>query len=83
MMIRDEQSGDEREIDQIITVAFANHPYSNYSNYSNWSEGRIVKRLRAGNALTLWLIAEETGQVVGRIAFSPVRIGERPMSGTV
>ena len=29
MTIRDEQAGDEDEIGQIITAAFANHPHSN------------------------------------------------------
>jgi putative acetyltransferase len=68
MTIRDERTGDEREIDQIITAAFANHPHSNQS------EGWIVKRLRAGNDLTLSLVADENGRVAGYIAFSPVQI---------
>ena len=68
MTIRDERTGDEQEIDQIITAAFANHPRSDQR------EGWIVKRLRAGRALTLSLVAEEIGQVVGHIAFSPVQI---------
>ena len=68
MTIRDERTGDEHEIDQIITAAFANHPHSDQR------EGWIVKRLRAGNALTLSLVADENGRLVGHIAFSPVQI---------
>ncbi len=35
----------------------------------------IVEALRADNALTLSLVAEVDGNVVGQIAFSPVSIG--------
>ena len=68
MTIRDERTGDEHVIDQIITAAFANHPHSDQR------EGWIVKRLRAGNALTLSLVADENSQVTGHLAFSPVQI---------
>ena len=68
MMIRNERTGDEDEVDQIITAAFANHPHSDQR------EGWIAKRPRAGNALTLSLVADEYGQVAGHIAFSPVQI---------
>jgi putative acetyltransferase len=68
MTIRDERTGDEHEVDQIITSAFASHPHSDQR------EGWIVKRLRAGNALTLSLVADENGRLAGHIAFSPVQI---------
>ncbi len=68
MTIRDERTDDEHEIDEIITATFANHPHSDQR------EGWIVKRLRAGEALTLSLVADENGQVVGHIVFSPVQI---------
>ena len=50
-------------------TAFANHPHSDQR------EGWIVKRLRAGQALTLSLVADKDGQIVGHIAFSPVQVG--------
>jgi putative acetyltransferase len=68
MTTRDERTGDEQEVDQIITAAFANHPHSNQR------EGWIVKRLRTGKALTMSLVADENGQLAGHIAFSPVQI---------
>ena len=68
MTIRDERNGDELEIDQIITAAFANHPHSDQR------EGWIVNRLRAGKALTLSLVADENGRLAGHIAFSAVQI---------
>jgi putative acetyltransferase len=68
MTIRDEQVGDEHEVDRIITAAFANHPHSDQR------EGWIVKRLRADNALTLSLVADNDGQPAGHIAFSLVQI---------
>jgi putative acetyltransferase len=69
MTVRDERTGDQLEVDQIITAAFANHPYSNQR------EGWIVKRLRADNALTVSLVADENGQFVGHFAFSSVLYG--------
>ena len=36
--------------------------------------GWIVKRLRACQALTLSLVADKDGQIVGHVAFSPVQI---------
>ena len=68
MTIRDERTGDEHEVDQIITAAFANHPHSDQR------EGWMVKRLRAAKRLTLSLVADKDGQIVGHIAFSPVQI---------
>ena len=68
MTIRDEQTGDDHEVDQIITATFANHPDSDQR------EGWIVKRLCAGNALTLSLVADKGGQIVGHIACSLVQI---------
>lgn len=41
---------------------------------SDHTEQLIVDRLRAAGALTLSLVAEEGGRVVGHIAFSPVTI---------
>ena len=68
MTIRDERTGDENEIDQIIMAAFVNHPHSNQS------EGHLVKNLRDSHALTLSLVAEANGRLAAHIAFSPVQI---------
>lgn len=42
--------------------------------YSSGNEPRIVDALRASGALTISLVAEEAGQIVGHVALSPVRI---------
>jgi putative acetyltransferase len=41
----------------------------------NQTEYLIVEGLRADDALTVSLVAEVDGEVVGQIAFSPVKIG--------
>jgi putative acetyltransferase len=51
-----------------LIAAFANHPFSHQT------EHLIVEGLRADNALTLSLVSEVDGEVVGQIAFSPVKI---------
>ena len=68
MIIRPETPGDHDSIRDILIAAFANHPYSHQT------EHLIVEGLRADNALTLSLVAELDGNVVGQIAFSPVKI---------
>jgi putative acetyltransferase len=71
MTIRDERTGDEHEVEQIIAAAFANHPHSDQR------EGWIVKRLRAGKALTLSRVADENGWLAGHITFSQPADGDR------
>jgi putative acetyltransferase len=68
MLIRPETPNDYPAIRQILIDAFANHPYSHQT------EHLIIEGLRADNALTLSLVAEVDGKVVGQIAFSPVKI---------
>ncbi|MEN6407166.1 MAG: N-acetyltransferase [Thermoguttaceae bacterium] len=68
MLIRPESPADYPAIRQILIDAFANHPFSHQT------EHLIVEGLRADNALTLPLVAEIDGKVVGQIAFSPVTI---------
>lgn len=68
MIIRPETEADIPAIDRINTEAFLNHPYSHQT------EHLIVRALRASRALTLSLVAELDGQVVGHIAFSPALI---------
>lgn len=68
-LVRPETSIDVAAIRRITDAAFAETPFS------DGSEGRIVDALREAGDLTLSLVAEEAGVVVGHVAFSPVRIG--------
>lgn len=67
-LIRDERPGDIAQIAAITTAAFAPIPYSSHT------EARIVDALRDAGALTVSLVAEEAGDVLGHVAFSPVLI---------
>ncbi|MGD9805925.1 MAG: GNAT family N-acetyltransferase [Hyphomicrobiaceae bacterium] len=68
MIIRPERPADIAAIRQVIATAFQDAPYS------NGKEADIVDVLRASGALTVSLVAEDTGSVVGHVAFSPVII---------
>jgi putative acetyltransferase len=70
MIIRKEKNLDAIVISEITMAAFQNHPHSNHT------EQFIVDALRIANALTISLVAEIGGQVVGHIAFSPVTISD-------
>lgn len=74
MIIRPESSDDFPAIRRILIAAFADHPYSHQT------EHLIVEALRASNALTVGLVAEVDGNVVGQIAFSPVKINDADCS---
>lgn len=66
--IRAERPGDEGVIHELTQSAFA--PVS----YSSGTEGAIIRALRARGDLTLSLVAEENGEIIGHVAFSPVTI---------
>lgn len=68
MVIRDEASGDHPAIRGVVDAAFARMPFSNQK------EGALVEALRAAGALTLSLVAEEAGEIIGHVAVSPVTI---------
>lgn len=70
MIIRKETKSDIEAITQITIAAFRTLPISNHT------EQFITKALRASGALTLSLVAEIDGRVVGHIAFSPVTISD-------
>jgi putative acetyltransferase len=70
MIIRSETSSDIEAISEVTRTAFQNHPISNHT------EQLIVNALRDANALTISLVAEIEGKVVGHIAFSPVTISD-------
>ncbi|HNR12361.1 MAG TPA: N-acetyltransferase [Thermodesulfobacteriota bacterium] len=71
MIIRNETNSDVGAIAEVTKAAFKNLLISNHT------EQFIVPALRQANALTLSLVAERDGQVVGHIAFSPVTISDR------
>ena len=70
MIIRNEMDSDIEAIWEVTKSAFENHPYSHQT------EQYIVDALRAARALTVSLVAEVDGRVVGHIAFSPVTISD-------
>ena len=66
--IRPEISDDEAAIADITTKAFANTPHSNQK------EALIIQDLRNARALSLSLVAEVSGEIVGHVSFSKVMI---------
>ncbi len=68
MIVRPETEKDLAAIQSINVAAFADHPFSHQT------EHLIVNALRDAGALTLSLVAEDAGEVVGHIAFSPALI---------
>ncbi len=71
MTIRPETPDDLIAIQRVHMAAFADRPYSRQTEHF------IVNALRAANALSVSLVAELDGKVVGHIAFSPMRIDGR------
>lgn len=70
MIIRYETTSDIEKIFGVTIAAFRNHPMGNQT------EQFIINALRDANALTISLVAEVDGHVVGHIAFSPVTISD-------
>jgi putative acetyltransferase len=70
MIIRPETNSDIKAISEVTRVAFQNHPISHHT------EQFIINAMRDAHALTISLVAEVDGQVVGHIAFSPVTISD-------
>lgn len=68
MHIRHERPSDVAAIHALTEAAFADMAYSSHT------EARIIDALRAAGALTLSLVAERDGEIIGHAAFSPVRI---------
>lgn len=69
MIIRHEEPRDHDAIHQLTLRAFEEMPYS------NGSEAPIIRGLRNAGDLTISLVAEDNGEIIGHIAFSPVTIG--------
>ena len=70
MIIRKETDKDIEAIRLLTKRAFAPMPYS------NGTEPAIIDALRDQDQLTLSLVAEDKGTVVGQISFSPVTIDQ-------
>lgn len=68
MQIRTEQPADDAAIHELTLAAFEPMPFS------SGTEAPIIRALRASGDLTLSLVAEDDGAIVGHIAFSPVTI---------
>lgn len=70
IILRKETVDDFEAITEVTIAAFKNIPISNQT------EQFIIYALRAAGALTISLVAEINGQVVGHIAFSPLTISD-------
>ena len=68
--IRTETATDVSHITELTVAAFKT------LEISNQTEQFIIEALRAAKALTLSLVAEIDGRIVGHIAFSPVTISD-------
>lgn len=73
MIIRNETASDIDAITEDTIAAFKTLAIGNHT------EQFIINSLRAADALTISLVAEIDGQVVGHIAFSPVTISDGSM----
>ena len=68
LQLRHETPDDMAAIEAVTVAAFAEAAHTSHT------EQFIVCALRAANELTLSIVAEEHGQVVGHVALSPVTI---------
>lgn len=71
MLIRREQAEDIVAIGQLTTRAFRN------MEHSSQTEAAIIDALREAGVMTLSLVAVDGGELVGHIAFSPVKVNGR------
>ncbi len=70
IIIRKEQSCDVQSIDAVIVAAFLEAPHTEHTEHF------IVKSLRESGALSISLVAEDGGNIVGHVALSPVSISD-------
>ena len=70
IVIRNETDADVSAIAEVTVAAFKTLEISNHT------EQFIIAALRAAGALTISLVAERDGRVVGHIAFSPVAMSD-------
>mgnify|MGYP000681092643 CR=1 FL=1 len=67
---RNENKGDIDAIEKITIEAFLNAPHTDHT------EQYIVRELRDSGALSISLVAENQGEIVGHVAISPVTISD-------
>jgi putative acetyltransferase len=70
VLIRNETDADVSAITELTVAAFKTLDISNHT------EQFIIEALRAAGALTISLVAEIGGRVIGHIAFSPLTISD-------
>jgi putative acetyltransferase len=70
IVLRNEMDDDVSTITEVTIAAFKTLAISNHT------EQFIIEALRAADALTVSLVAEVNGRVIGHIAFSPVTISD-------
>ncbi|MDQ9170920.1 N-acetyltransferase [Oxalobacteraceae bacterium R-40] len=70
ILIRNEADADVDAISEVTAAAFKTLEISSHT------EQFIINALRAAKALTVSLVAEVDGRVIGHIAFSPVAISD-------
>ena len=70
LTIRSEEESDVDEIDKLTTAAFLN------ASHTDHTEQYIVRELRNAEALSISLVAEHQGDIVGHVAISPVTISD-------
>lgn len=70
LKIREEAPADVPSIEAVTVAAFLDAPHTSHT------EQHIVKALRLADALTISMVAELDGVVVGHVALSPVAISD-------
>jgi putative acetyltransferase len=70
IVIRNETSDDVCAITEVTIAAFKTLEISDHT------EHLIIEALRAAEALTVSLVAEMDGRVIGHVAFSPVAVSD-------
>ncbi|GAW65695.1 acetyltransferase [Geoanaerobacter pelophilus] len=71
LAIRKEAPADVAAIEAVTIAAFLNAPYTSHT------EQFIVNALRKAGKLTVSIVAEEDGEIVGHVAVSPVSVSDR------
>jgi putative acetyltransferase len=69
-IIRDETDADVTAITEVTVAAFKSLEISDHT------EQFVIEALRAANALSLSLVAEIDGRMIGHIAFSPLTLSD-------
>lgn len=70
ILIRKERPDDLQKIHAVTVAAFLHAPHASHT------EQLIVQALRDSGALSVSLVAEDSGQVLGHVALSPVTIAD-------